>query len=173
MSNTPYEIERKYLIRMPDAKVLSQYPDATVSAITQTYLHEKTHPHQRVRARETDGRVVYTHTHKTAVTDVTRVEIEQEITEDAYHAFLSCADANHATIYKIRYAIPFDGLVWEIDIYPFWQNVAILEVELSSEDQVFSLPPFVSVVREVTEEREFSNRQLALWQKGNKPAPVV
>ena len=62
MDQTPYEIERKYLIRYPDLAWLEAR--AEPSRITQTYLLNGEGCTERVRSRETDGRTVYTHTTK-------------------------------------------------------------------------------------------------------------
>ena len=96
---------------------------------------------------------------------MTKIEIEEEITESAYQAFLKEADPVRKTIFKTRYAIPYKGLTYEVDIYPFWQTQAIMEVELSSETEPISPPPFLHIVEEVTENKAYSNRSLAAWLK--------
>ena len=49
----------------------------------------------------------------------------------------------------------------EFDIYPFWQDRAILEIELTCEDEVPDIPEYVSIIRDVTGEKAYKNRQLA------------
>ena len=49
----------------------------------------------------------------------------------------------------------------ELDIFTFWNRQAIMEVELKSEKEEFTLPPFIRVIREVTEDDAFSNHSLA------------
>ena len=46
---------------------------------------------------------------------------------------------------------------FEIDIYPFSQNTAICEIELASEDETFEMPKYVKVIKEVTDDKRFSN----------------
>ena len=167
------EIERKYLIQYPDTRVLADLPGVHMSTIVQTYLDGDTHPHARVRARTENGHTVYTHTVKTPVSALTRVEDEHEITFEEYEALLSHADQGSATIYKTRYNLPFEGFVFEIDIYPFWDHVAVMEIELPSEDKAFVFPEGIKVIREITDDKAFSNRSLAKWQGGNAPAPVL
>ena len=49
----------------------------------------------------------------------------------------------------------------ELDVYPFWQDRAILEVEVKSEDEALLLPPDVTVVAEVTADKRYKNVNLA------------
>ena len=44
------------------------------------------------------------------------------------------------TIHKVRYCLPEGGLVFEIDVYPFWRRLAVMEVELQREEQSFTVP---------------------------------
>ena len=50
---------------------------------------------------------------------------------------------------------------FEIDVYPFWKDKAIVEIELSSEDQEVIFQPQLKMIREVTGEKEFKNASLA------------
>ena len=49
----------------------------------------------------------------------------------------------------------------EIDIYEFWNDQAIMEIELESEDQVIDLPGFIEVIKEVTGDPAYYNGALA------------
>ena len=53
------EIERKYLIRMPDASLLSSFPS---SRIEQIYILTDDQGRERIRCRESGGKKVFTHT---------------------------------------------------------------------------------------------------------------
>ena len=48
-----------------------------------------------------------------------------------------------------------------IDVYPFWQRQAVLEVELPSEDTPLLLPTYIEVIREVSGDRRYKNVSLA------------
>lgn len=157
----PLEIERKFLIAYPDVDAIAALPGCKVSRITQTYLLTHDGSEARVRMRETDGRVRYVYTVKRAVSGMTREETETEITPDAYRALLAQADPNRHPVKKTRYALPFGALTWEIDIYPFWADRAIAEVELASETQAIAFPPQLTVLREVTDNPAYKNSTLA------------
>ena len=77
MKDVHYEIERKFLIRMPDPAWLRREAEGT--EITQTYLLAPPGVSERVRRRGRDGDFVYTHTVKQKLTDLRRIEDEEEI----------------------------------------------------------------------------------------------
>jgi CYTH domain-containing protein len=103
----------------------------------------------------------YFHTIKKPVSNMTRIEIEEVITEEAYKKFQKQAGDTPMIIKKVRWCIPHDGLVVEVDIYPFWSTTATAEIELGSEDGHLSFPDCIHIIREVTREKRYSNRSLA------------
>lgn len=160
MDDTPYEIERKFLIRMPDLRWLASA--AECSHIRQTYLlNEQQGTNERVRSRERQGVTVFTHTKKTRVSDMRRIEIEREIDRSEYESLLLRADPERRTIEKDRYCLSENGLVYEIDVFPFWNDRAFLEIELTDESQSFPWPDGIICIREVTDDRRYTNSALA------------
>ena len=161
-SGIPLEIERKYLVRMPDLAALSALPGCVVSKIEQTYLPDPAPGMtERIRLRRFSDRDEYTHTVKIRLSDVEAREDEETLTEDGYRALYALRDPNLATICKTRYAFPLGGQVYEVDVYPFWTRTAVLETELPDASLYAPIPPFLSVIREVTGERAYTNRNLA------------
>ncbi len=158
---SPLEIERKYLIEHPNLAWLVSRPDVQISEITQTYLTSPDGEERRVRKRREGDRVTFYHTVKRKVTAVTREERETVITEAQYNAYLSEADPDKPTLQKTRYCLPYGELCIEIDVYPFWDHQAIVEVELDSEETPVCFPPEIKVIREVTGEKGFKNSELA------------
>ena len=77
-------------------------------------------------------------------------------------------------LYKVRWSFPYGGHTIEIDCYPFWENEAILEVELSAPDEPIALPPEIEMLAEVTDDPNLKNRALALamaeWENSPPPA---
>lgn len=49
----------------------------------------------------------------------------------------------------------------ELDIYPFWKDKAILEIELASEDEEISIPNEIKIIKEVTDDENYKNANLA------------
>ena len=160
MSDTHLEIERRFLIRRP-GKALLRSLGGTASRIRQDYLLAPAGVTDRVRARTDGGGTVYTRTVKRRMTSMTREETEREIGEDEYRNALLCRDPALRPIEKDRWRVPFEGKILEIDLFPFWEDRALLEVELTSETELFSVPASIRVIREVTEDRRYNNRALA------------
>ena len=156
------EIERKYLIAYPDVAALSAFPGVTVKEIAQTYLTAPAGQTLRVRRVRTGGVTRYIETRKTRQSDMTAVEEERELTEAAYQAALSSADPQRHSIEKTRYCLPWGGHVVEVDVFPFWTDRAVAEVELQSENEPVDLPPCLSVIKEVTGDVRYRNARLAL-----------
>ena len=67
----PLEIERKYLIRMPDLATLTAYVGVKIKKIKQTYLESEAGVTARVREVETDGKITYIYTEKRRRTALT------------------------------------------------------------------------------------------------------
>ena len=161
MGNEPLEIEKRYLIEYPDIKSLAALSIHTID-ISQSYLKGTAQGSSlRVRSSTENGVTTYTKTEKHRLSDLTRIEIEDIISESTYHELLKEKDPAYMTITKTRYCIPFDDLTAEIDILPFTKNFALFEVELPSEDKTFSIPSFVSIIKDVTDNRIYTNASLA------------
>ena len=104
----------------------------------------------------------FTHTTKKFVSAGINEEVEVLLNKDKYDASISRADLTKESIDKVRYFIPWADKLFELDIFGgSHEGLAILEIELTSMDEPFELPPFLEVIREVTAEKEYSNNQLA------------
>lgn len=157
----PFEIERKFLIKMPSEAALLSMAGAFCDEILQTYLLCDEGLTHRVRRRSHGGKVTYTEAKKIRLTALRCIEEERQIGEEEYEALLRLADPSLSPLEKKRYCIPYEGRLLEVDIYPFWRKSAILEVELPNEEAAFSLPPDLCVLREVSGEVAYKNLSLA------------
>ena len=118
----PLEIERKFLIALPDAALLGEKSVKRL-AIAQVYLRAGTSgAGRRIRCTRCGDETRYYYTEKTRVTAVTRIEREHEITAAEFEALLSERDEALRTIEKMRYLVPFEGHTLEIDVFPFWRE---------------------------------------------------
>lgn len=156
-----YEIERKFLIEYPAIRILEEHPGCTKSEIAQTYLKTDNGFTSRVRKRTTGGVTKYIFTEKKRVTDVKCIENEREIDKSEYDELIKLADPERKTVHKTRYCLPCNGRIAEIDIYPFWTDRAIAEVEMEDETEEVALPDFIRVIREVTAEKAYKNASIA------------
>lgn len=156
-----YEIERKFLIEYPDIAILENYPSSTKSDIAQTYLKTDDGMTSRVRKRTTGGVTRYIFTEKKRITDVKCIENERELDKAEYESLLKFADPERKTVFKTRYCLPYANRVVEVDIYPFWSDRAIAEVEMEDEGEAVILPEFIKVIRDVTAEKAYKNASIA------------
>lgn len=154
-----FEIERKFLIAMPDAAFLEK---CERSDITQTYLLGEENTTERVRKRVRGESCEYTHTVKRKLSNIRRVEEESVISAEDYEALLRRADPARIPIGKTRCCFTHDGKLWELDIFPFWTRQAFLEIELTDEGESFELPPGIRLIREVTDDMRYTNAALSL-----------
>jgi CYTH domain-containing protein len=56
----------------------------------------------------------------------------------------------------------YENQYFEIDIYPFWNDKAILEIELSDENTEIKFPKEINVIKEVTDDESYKNASLAI-----------
>lgn len=161
----PLETERKYLIKYPNVDNLVNYLNAKSVEIIQTYLKsEDPDIELRVRQRGSGDDYVYFLTEKRNLFHgASRVEIERRLSQQEYLEHLMQADTSFRQIRKTRYCFEYSGQYFELDLYPFWNNQAILEIELESIDDIVSFPDYLKdlIIREVTYDEEYKNASLA------------
>ena len=157
----PFEIERKFLIYYPNIKELESMPNCTKVDITQTYLKSKDGIERRIRARGIDGDYLYYLTEKRKISNMKRIEVERKLTQNEYLTLLMEADNKLHTIHKTRYCLSENNQYFEIDIYPEWNNQAIMEIELNQEDEEIKAPEFIKIIKEVTDDNNYKNYQMA------------
>ena len=76
----------------------------------------------------------------------------------------SLLDTSKRQIRKDRYLLSFEGQYFEIDVYPFMKDKAIVELELSDEYTEIRFPDILKVIKEVTDDEEYKNSNLAKIQ---------
>lgn len=156
----PYEIERKFLIEYPNLEQLEKLPNCERVEIIQTYL-KSSNGEMRIRQRGKNGHFTYTKTTKKKISNSKRLEFESRISKDEYLRLLLEADTSMHQIRKNRYCLIHKNQYFEIDIYPFWKDKAILEIELIKENEKINLPKNIKVIKEVTDDPEYSNYNIA------------
>lgn len=162
----PLEIERKFLIKYPDIELLDSIDTCRKVPVTQAYLDTPEEGRFRIRRRGEGKDAVYIKTVKRKINDLTHIEIEDYISEKEYYGYLEQKEYVHGVISKDRYCIALNSMYYELDVYPFFSDRATLEIELLSEDQPYVLPDFVEVIREVTFEKQYKNKYLAVVYGG-------
>ena len=161
MNNSGLEIEYKFLIEYPDTDILTAVKGCRTAEIVQTYLVTEPGATARVRSWTEKGKTTYFSTVKRRVSSQTAEEHEREISKEEYDILLADADTTRSPIRKTRYTIPYHGHDLEIDVYPFWNRQAVLEIEISEEGEKADIPPYLSVIRDVTGDKRYKNHSLA------------
>lgn len=158
----PVEIERKYLVKMPNMELLRSKYHCTNVDIIQTYLvTNEDGVERRVRQRGVDGKYTFYYTEKKDLTSISRVENEKKISEQEYIELLMEADTKLHQVRKQRTCFVYNNTYFELDTYPFWNDKAIVEVELTNESMTVELPSELSLIKEVTNIDEYKNINLA------------
>ena len=157
----PFEIERKFLIYYPNVKELESKPNCTKVDITQTYLKSSDGVERRLRSRGIEGDYVYYLTEKKKISNIKRIEVERRLTQEEYLKLLNEADNKLHTIHKTRYCLTENNQYFEIDVYPEWDKEAIMEIELSSEDEKIKSPESIKIIKEVTNDEKYKNINMA------------
>jgi CYTH domain-containing protein len=155
MSDLPYEIERKYLLRGQPPRVVG----APSLEIDQGYI-----PGERIKERIRRARGAgTTHYYRTIKmgSGVQRIEIEEETTAEFFDAVWPLTAGFR--VRKRRHLVD-DGGLWEIDEFLDRPALWLAELELMHADQVVEVPAWLApfVEREVTDDPRYTNRALAL-----------
>ncbi len=164
------ECERKFLVEFPKSwSKLSELMDnlVDVKRISQTYLKPKgNEPCARVRKTIAgltgDLETVFHYNKKKFVKDGVHEEEENQISKEKYDSFLKDAHPDKFAVEKTRFLFKYKDQIFELDVFkgPL-KGLAILELELKNIDDHIDLPPFLSVIKEVTDSKKFTNFALA------------
>jgi CYTH domain-containing protein len=148
------EIERKFLLTELPERVRSE----GASEVSQGWI-PGADLQERVRWVRNGRGEEFTRTLKFG-TGIRRTEIEEETTRDVFESLWALTAGRR--VEKRRYEVPEGDLVWEIDQFTD-RDLVLAEVELPTEDSEVRVPGWLKpyVVREVTDEAEYVNLNLA------------
>lgn len=146
------EIERKFAVKSTNflANAKESYK------ITQGYLNTDKKRTVRVRIKGNKGFITVKGI--SSADGLSRFEWEKEINiKDAEALLLLCEDF---VIDKTRYIIPFDAVVFEVDVFEGAnKGLVVAEVELESTEQQFEKPEWLG--EELTGDERFYNAYLS------------
>lgn len=161
------EIERKFLVEMPDFEKINIIKRIE---ILQTYLHSNSDSQRRVRRITENNNIRFFYTKKIFISPVIRNENESEINAEKYNELLKEARNDCPPISKTRVVFDYMEQQFELDIYPFSEKSAILELELENPSQEIHFPDYINVIKEVSDDGRYSNA--ALSKAGTFPAEI-
>lgn len=155
------EIERKYIIKLPDLDKIYAQQSHTESKILQIYLPSEQGETRRIRRREYPDRTLYIETTKLRIDGMSSRETERELEREEFDRLASSPLEGTEPIIKTRHTFIYLGQTFEIDIYPQWRSTAIMETELDCRERVVEMPPFIEIIREVTGNKAYSNASMS------------
>lgn len=157
----PKEMERKFLCE-PVRPELIPVPAQRIE-IEQVYLYSpEPGVTVRVRKRGQHGSYVYYRTEKRFVRPGVNIETEDFITAQEYAWSQHFRQPERLPIRKERWCFVWKEQYFELDLIErHGGTLYLMELELTEERQAISLPPFIPVRREVTEDPAYSNYELA------------
>jgi len=148
-----WEIERRFLVRVEDALWFTL---GKGNHLRQGYVRNGT-PSVRIRVGESRGPVLTCKSGK----GIRRSEVETVVPADVAQALFEAAEER--VVEKVRWRLG----PWELDRFlGALEGLALMEIELESEDDPIPEPPEgVQVLREVTDDKRFVSGRLARMPK--------
>lgn len=157
------EIEQKFLVKNDSWRNLAKgYHYCQGYILTQK-------PEKTVRIRKVGDRAYLTIKGETKKCVRSEFEYEIPLADGEYMLEYLC---DSPKVEKIRYKIPFEGLVWEVDEFlGDNQGLILAEIELDRPDRPFARPDWLG--EEVTSDLRYYNSNLARnpyknWKNGCK-----
>lgn len=163
----PEKTQRKFLVTMPNINDLD-IPYQIID-IQQQYLKSSSPNEEgRIRKRGQHGSFTYYWTKKTAIEQGVYIEKNNNITHDQYRDFLSSVDPSLMPISKQRFCFMWENQYFNLDVFhEHLENLVLLEINPTNKRQNIFLPPWISIIKEVTDDTRYSNYNLA--KSGNIP----
>lgn len=149
------EIERKYLLTM-----LPTFPGvAAVLEIDQGYLPGEKLVERLRREESHEGVIRYYRTVKIG-SGVERMELEDETDAATFEHLWLLTEGRR--LRKRRHVVPHGDDLWEVDEF-LDRPLVLAELEIDRADAPIAMPDWLKavLVREVTDEKRYTNRSLA------------
>lgn len=148
---------RKYIV-----EVCGELPESINSHITQTYLVAEPDTEVRLRSRMWGAKRANILLSRKHLSDGQVVITERQVTNPVYESLLQQADPYRHTIYKNRKSFIWQGQYFELDIFEApHDGLIILEAKGTELSHDVTIPPFLQVVEDITNNTKFYNHNLA------------
>ena len=161
----PMDKKHKYLIAMPDMNQLVVNYGAVPFEMTQNYL-VVTNPRieRRIRKQKNGSDYLFFYTEKHLMEDGTMWDTERPISSKEYKKYLLEAEPGLQPVHKVKYRFNRGRQRFELDVYPFSKEKAVMFAYAGNDTDEISLPPEIEILREVTGNPEYKNKTLARRQ---------
>ena len=164
------EIEKKYLVKFETWDQVFELLDllTSIKRIEQVYL-KPINKEPAVRIRKTiegfkSKKTYYEINQKIKIKNKENIkkEKEEKISEEEYNKYLKFKDDSKKLIKKNRLIFNYQNQLFELDLFKdHLKGLLILELEVKSENQKPKLPPFIKIVKEITDEDQYNNYNLS------------
>lgn len=171
----PIRRQKKYLIDSINSNLqfLSKI-EHTTTKIEQYYLESENNLNYEIRLRKKiykDSTQYYYTIQKKEKHGKQKIITDEKITENQFQKLLSNSQIV-SKIEKTRIAFIYNKQYFRLDIFDTNYSFPILEIEPTKDNKEIDIPQFLVPVREVTEEKEFDNINLATSLR-NKVNPKI
>lgn len=150
--------QHKFLVEGIDVEKLASLASKVV--IKQDYLKCDCDTEYRIRRIEQNGAYSYHFSViKKCVNGIREILTDDVISESAYRNLLLTKSDNSVSLTKTRYSFVYDQQYFKLDIFD--DDMCILEVNLTKENPNISIPDFIYVLQDVTNNEEYQNINIA------------
>lgn len=157
--------QKKFLVSDVNIEEFLKNVGSGIVDIDQDYLvSENSEEEYRVRKMTQGNDSSYHFTVIKKLANGTREILKEEtINEKAYEKLLALKNKELASIKKTRYSFVYASQYYKLD--SFEDGLMVLEVNLTKENPTLTLPDFVSVVEDVTNDPDYTNINIAKRKK--------
>lgn len=158
----PIEVYKKYLVSIPDFESLKEKVNLTKVDMTRIYLLNEENENERsILQRGHFGDYAFYYTEKRHFDTFDRIEVERRLTKNEYVSLIGKADTRRKQINKTRYCFVWNNKYYELDVFEFWKDKAMLKVQLTDRDSEVEIPEFLQVIKDVSNNKNYTNYALA------------
>lgn len=151
-----FYIEKKYLVNIPDISYLDNLGGCSKVKMTLTYLNGSSEQCDiKLLLRNEDGKKFYQkiikgNNKKSTIT----------LTADEYIDELDNKMIDRNSITKYRYSFIYHSVYYKIDVFEE-KNYSILEVDLLGNHEEVHFPPFIKVIKDVSNDPNYKNYNIS------------
>ena len=160
----PIDSYNKYLISMPNLERLEKdfYSKFSKVEITRTYLVKKDNCIERsVVRRGSDGEYAFYYMEKTHQDGFDEINVERRIDEKEYNMIIARDNGRLKELTKTRYGFVWNNKYYELDVFDFWKDRAILKVQHTNRRKDGEVPSIFKVLMDITNDESYTNYSLA------------
>ena len=164
--------QEKYLVDFSRSDLSQIINNGKSMEIEQTYLISEDDVEKRIRRVIFNGYTSYYFSVFKIMENGDKVIVsEKEIDYGIYNSLLEFKDNNRCIIRKKRYYFTYDGQYFSLDVFENESEMGILEINIVEGEKV-NIPSFISVIENVTDNKDFFNKNIAIENEIRKKVKI-